>query len=89
LSFRLSGEVTEPQLFRSIMDGGINRGGKVFYREDDSGNIVEVVYFSGAKSVRYKGKIDQELANRIRVDGSKVKTLEFDDDQGILKIIQG
>jgi len=88
LSFRLSGEIKDPELFRSIMDGGLDRGGRVFYREDDGGNIVEVVYFSGAKRVLYSGKIDQEFANRIRADGSKVKILEFDDDQGILKIVQ-
>ena len=88
MSFRLSGEIKDPELFRSIMDGGLDRGGRVFYREDDGGNIVEVVYFSGAKRVLFSGKIDQEFANRIRADGSKVKILEFDDDQGILKIVQ-
>ena len=38
--------------------------------------------------IHYTGKIDQEFATRIRADGSKVKILEFDDDQGILKIVQ-
>jgi len=47
-----------------------------------------VTYFSGGKMIHYTGKIDQEFATRIRADGSKVKILEFDDDQGILKIVQ-
>ena len=88
MSFRLSGEIKDKELFKCIMDGGIERGGKVFYREDDQGNITEVTYFSGGKMIHYTGKIDQEFATRIRADGSKVKILEFDDDQGILRIVQ-
>jgi len=88
VSFRLSGEIKEKQLFKEIMEGGIDRGGKVFYREDKDGNIIEIVYFSGAKRVRYNGEIDQEFATIIRAHGSKVKILDFDESEGILKIIQ-
>jgi len=39
LSFRLSGEIKDKELFKGIMDGGIERGGKVFYREDDRATL--------------------------------------------------
>jgi hypothetical protein len=88
MSFRLSGEVKDKVLFRSVMDAGIKNGGKVFYREDNQGNIIDVVYFSGAKRVSYIGEIDQEFANILRAEGFRVKDVSFDEEQGILKIVQ-
>jgi hypothetical protein len=88
MSFRLLGEVKEKKLFESVMEAGLKNGGIVFYREDKQGNIVEVVYFSGAKRVSYTGEIDREFAGILRSEGFRVKEVSFDEEQGILKILQ-
>ncbi len=50
MSFRLEGAVKDWELFYGYVKAGEESGGKVFYREDENGNIVEAVYFSGAKN---------------------------------------
>ncbi|MEM3788303.1 MAG: hypothetical protein QXN95_00340 [Candidatus Bathyarchaeia archaeon] len=88
MSFRLEGEVKDWKLFESYMEAGAKNGGKVFYREDENGNIVEAVYFSGAKKLAYIGEITEENAKIIRACGYKVKEVSYNAEQGILKIIQ-
>ena len=88
MSFRLSGDVKDKELFKNIIEVGIKNGGRLFYREDDKGNIVELVYFSGAKRVNYIGEIDQQFASIIRAEGARVKLLIFNESEGILKISQ-
>ena len=88
MSFRLEGEVKDWKLFESYMEAGAKNGGKVFYREDENGNIIEAVYFSGAKKVAYTGEITEENAKIIRACGYKVKEVSYNPEQGILKIVQ-
>jgi len=88
MSFRLSGDVKDKELFKSIIEVGVKNGGRLFYREDTNGNIVELVYFSGAKRVNYTGEIDQQFAGIVRAEGARVKLLIFNESEGILKIIQ-
>ena len=88
VSFRLEGEVKDWELFYGYIKAGAENGGKVFYREDQNGNIVEAVYFSGAKKVAYTGEITEENAKIIRASGYKVKEVNYNAEQGILKIIQ-
>ena len=80
----LVGNVKEWKLFRDAM----HKLGRLFYREDEKGNIIEVVYCSNEKGLRYTGEITQEIAALIRAEGWKVDTLEFDEDRGIVKIEQ-
>jgi len=88
MSFRLEGEVKDWKLFESYMDAGVKNGGRVFYREDEKGAITEAVYFSGAKIVAYTGEITEEASKIIRAHGYKVKEVNFNAEQGILKIVQ-
>jgi hypothetical protein len=88
LSFRLSGEIKDKKLFMEIISAGIPHGGRLFYRQDKKGNIIDPVYFSGGKRVTYTGEIDQEFKSLIWASGSKVDLLEWDKGQGILEIAQ-
>jgi hypothetical protein len=88
VSFRLEGEVKDWKLFESYMDAGAKNGGKVFYRENQDGNIIEAVYFSGAKKLAYTGEITGENVKIIRACGYKVKEVSYNPEQGILKILQ-
>jgi hypothetical protein len=88
MSFRLSGDLKDKELFKSIVEVGVKNGGRLFYREDANGNIVELVYFSGAKRVNYTGEIDQQFAGIVRAEGARVKLLIFNESEGILKIVQ-
>lgn len=80
----LVGNVKEWKLFRDAM----HKLGRLFYRENKEGKIIEVVYCSNEKGLRYTGEITQEIAALIRAEGWKVDTLEFDEDRGIIKIEQ-
>lgn len=86
MSFRISGEINDPVLFKKIMDAGVPKGGLVFYRQDDKGNIIDVAYFSATKRVFYTGEIDQKLADSIRNDGFKVASFQLIED--VLEISQ-
>ena len=87
MSFRLEGTVKDWELFESYMNAGVNNGGKVFYQEDDHGNLIKAVYFSGTKMLVYKGEVDRETAKIIKAYGHKVRELVFT-AEGVLKIVQ-
>ena len=84
MNFQLVGKVGDQELFLKV----VHKLGRLFYAEDGKGNIVRVVYFSGAKALEYTGEIDQKFATRVKSEGHKVDVLEFDEDRGILKIVQ-
>lgn len=86
--FRLSGEITDRQLFKDIVEAGVKGGGKLFYRQDDKGNVIDPFYFSGSQRAHYIGEVDSELASLIKAEGYKVTQLEWNEDTGILKIDQ-
>lgn len=85
MSFQLVGKVKDEELFLKV----VHRLGRLFYMEDEQGNMVKVVYFSGAKALEYTGEMDQRFALRVETEGHRVDILEFDEDRGILKIVQG
>ncbi len=86
MSFKLEGEIKDWELFYGYVKTGEKNGGKLFYREDEKGNIIEPVYFSGAKKLVYTGEITEENAKIIRAAGHKVKEASFNPEQGILKV---
>lgn len=88
MSFRLSGEIKDKELFKEIISAGVRHGGRLFYRRNEEGNIIEPVYFSGEKRIIYTGEVDQELASVIESSGFRVDTLRWYEDQGILEIVQ-
>jgi len=84
LSMQLVGTVRDRQLFTE----NISKFGKLFYREEQGGRIVDVVYFSGTRAMKYVGEIDQELAAVIKAQGFKVESLEFDEKKGVVRVSQ-
>jgi len=62
--------------------------GTVFYQTDDEGNVILIVYFSGSRIVQYIGKVEEDLAKFVRAIGYRVSSIEIDEVQGYVKIVQ-
>jgi hypothetical protein len=84
LRFQLVARITDVELLRK----SIHELGTVFYQIDGEGNVTKVVYFSGSRVVEFVGKIDEALARRVKAEGHKVGSIEVDEFQGFVKIIQ-
>jgi hypothetical protein len=84
LRFQLVARITDVELLRK----SIHELGTVFYQIDGEGNVTKVVYFSGSRVVEFVGKIDEALARRVKAEGHKVSSIEVDEFQGFVKIIQ-
>lgn len=85
MRFQLIANVKDSELFRK----SIHELGTIFYQTDDEDKIVLVVYFSGSRIVQYNGKVEGGLAKLIRSIGYKVSSIEVDEVQGYVKIVQG
>lgn len=84
MRFQLVARITDVELLRK----SIHELGTVFYQIDGEGNVTKVVYFSGSRVVEFVGKIDEALARRVKAEGHKVSSIEVDEFQGFVKIIQ-
>lgn len=84
MKFQLIAQVSDPDLLRKSM----HELGTVFYQTDDKDNVVLVIYFSGSRIVRYNGKVDEELSKFVRALGYRVNSIEIDEIQGYVKIVQ-
>ena len=84
MKFQLIAQVSDPDLLRKSM----HELGTVFYQTDDKDNVVLIVYFSGSRIVRYNGKVDEELSKFVRAMGYRVNSIEIDEIQGYVKIVQ-
>ena len=84
MKFQLIAQVSDPDLLRKSM----HELGTVFYQTDDKDNVVLVIYFSGSRIVRYNGKVDEELSKFVRAMGYRVNSIEIDEIQGFIKIVQ-
>lgn len=84
MKFQLIANVSDPDLLRKSM----HELGTVFYQTDDKDNVTLIVYFSGSRIVRYTGKVDEELSKFVRAMGYRVNSVEIDDVQGYVKIVQ-
>jgi hypothetical protein len=85
VKFQLVAKITDVELLRK----SIHELGTVFYETDGEGNITKVVYFSGSRVVEFSGKADESLAKRIKVEGHRVNSIEVDEFQGYVRIVQG
>ena len=85
MKLQLVAKINDSELLRRSM----HELGTVFYQTDGEGNITKVVYFSGSRVVEFSGKADESLAKRIKVEGHKVNSIEVDEFQGYVRIIQG
>jgi hypothetical protein len=77
--------VRDPELFRK----SIHELGTIFYQKDDEDNINLIVYFSGSRIVQYNGKVEEGLAKLVRSIGYNVSSIDVDEVQGYVKIVQG
>jgi len=85
MKLQLVAKITDAELLRRSM----HELGTVFYQTDGDGNIVKVVYFSGSRVVEFSDKADESLAKRIKVEGHMVNSIEVDEFQGYVRIVQG
>ena len=84
MKFQLIAQVSDPDLLRKSM----HELGTVFYQTDGDDNITKVVYFSGSRVVEFVGKVDEELSKFVRAMGYRVNSIEIDEIQGYVKIVQ-
>jgi len=84
MKLQLLAKITDAELLRKSM----HELGTVFYQADGDGNIVKVVYFSGSRVVEFVGKVDEALARRVKAEGHKVDSIEVDEFQGFVRIVQ-
>ncbi len=85
MRLQLVAKITDAELLRKSM----HELGTVFYQTDGNGNISKVVYFSGSRVVEFTGKVDEALARRVKAEGRKVKSIEVDEFQGFVRVVQG
>jgi hypothetical protein len=83
--FQLVARITDVELLRK----SIHELGTVFYQTDGEGSITKVVYFSGSRVVEFVGKVDEALARRVKAEGHRVESIEVDEFQGFVRVIQG
>jgi hypothetical protein len=83
--FQLVARIRDVELLRK----SIHELGTVFYQTDGEGNITKVVYFSGSRVVEFVGKVDEALARRVKAEGHRVESIEVDEFQGFVRVIQG
>ena len=85
MRFQLVARITDVELLRK----SIHELGTVFYQTDGEGSITKVVYFSGSRVVEFVGKVDEALARRVKAEGHRVESIEVDEFQGFVRVIQG
>jgi len=84
LKFQLIAKVTDSDLLRKSM----HELGTIFYQTDEKDNVASIVYFSGSRVVQYIGNADEELSRLVRAIGFRVSSIEIDEVQGFIKIVQ-
>lgn len=84
MRYQLVARVDDPEL----LDKSADQRGTVFYQQDRKGNITRVVYFSTSRVVEYTGKVDEKLAQRIRVEGYEAQSIKFDENSDSIEVTQ-
>jgi hypothetical protein len=85
MKLQLIAKISDPVLLRKSM----HELGTIFYQTDGNGKISKVVYFSGSRVVEFDGEIDEALAKRVKAEGHRVESIEVDELQGFVRIVQG
>ena len=80
MKIQLFAETSDPEFFRKAM----HELGTTVYTVDNEDNIHEVVYFSGSRVIRLTGKIPEDLAKIIKVEGHQFKEINIDLASGIV-----
>jgi len=84
MRFQLIAKIKDSELLRK----SIHELGTLFYVTGEKDAIIRVVYFSGSRIVEYVGTLDEEFAKRIRAEGHEVDSIEVDEIQGYVRILQ-
>lgn len=84
MRFQLVAKINDPDL----LSKSIHQLGTAFYQEDPQHSIVKVVYFSDSRVIEYDGKVDENLVRRIRAEAYAIDSIEIDESQGYVRIIQ-
>lgn len=84
MKLQLLAKITDAELLRKSM----HELGTVFYQADGEGNIMKVVYFSGSRVVEFVGRVDEALAKCVKALGHRVDSVDVDEFQGFVRIIQ-
>jgi len=84
MRLQLVAKITDAELLRK----SIHELGTVFYQTDGDGSIAKVVYFSGSRVVEFVGRVDEALARRVKAEGHRVSSIEVDEFQGFVRIVQ-
>jgi hypothetical protein len=84
LRLQLLAKIKDDELLRKSM----HELGTVFYQTDGEGCITRVVYFSGSRIVEFVGKVNESFAGIVKALGHKVDSIEIDEFQGFVKIVQ-
>ncbi len=84
MKLQLLAKISDAELLRKCM----HELGTVFYQADGEGNITKVVYFSGSRVVEFVGKVDEGLAKCVKALGHRVDSIEVDEFQGFVRIVQ-
>ncbi|MEM0313192.1 MAG: hypothetical protein QXQ41_01395 [Candidatus Bathyarchaeia archaeon] len=84
MKLQLLAKITDAELLRKSM----HELGTVFYQADSEDNITRVVYFSGSRVVEFVGKVDEALAKCVKALGHRVDSVEVDEFQGFVRIVQ-
>lgn len=82
---KLLAKITDADLLRKSM----HELGTIFYQSDGNGAITRIVYFSGSRVVEFQGKADEALTRRVKAEGHRVDSIEVDEFQGFVRIVQG
>ena len=86
MKLQLIAKISDEQLFLKC----VHERGTIFYTVNGQGVIDQVTYFSGSRIiVLATDSLSEEVANRVKAEGFKVDSLEIDEVQGYVKIVQG
>jgi hypothetical protein len=86
MKLQLIAKISDEDLFLKC----VHERGTIFYKVNDQGAIEQVTYFSGSRIiVLATDSLSEDVANRVKAEGFKVDSLEIDEVQGYVKIVQG
>jgi hypothetical protein len=86
MKLQLIAKISDEDLFLKC----VHERGTIFYKVNGQGAIEQVTYFSGSRIiVLATGSLSEDVANRVKAEGFKVDSLEIDEVQGYVKIVQG
>jgi redox-regulated HSP33 family molecular chaperone len=85
MKLQLVAKITDAALLKK----SIHEQGTLLYQTNTDGSITRVVYFSDSRVVEFVGTMNETQARIVKATGHKVNTIEVDEFQGYVRIVQG